>query len=40
MHFMMRAGHILLWHYGIGTLEGLCKGHAQDVTQVKHTRRT
>lgn len=29
-------GHILLWHYGLGLLEGMCKGHAQDVTQVKN----
>ena len=28
-------GHILVWNYGLGLLEGLCKGHAQDVTHVE-----
>jgi WD40 repeat protein len=27
-------GHILVWNYGLGLLEGLCKGHSQDVTHL------
>ena len=28
-------GHILVWNYGLGLLEGMCKGHAQDVTHLQ-----
>jgi WD40 repeat protein len=28
-------GHILVWNYGLGLLEGLCKGHSQDVTHLQ-----
>ena len=27
-------GHIFVWNYGLGLLEGLCKGHSQDVTHL------
>ena len=28
-------GHILVWNYQLGLLEGLCKGHSQDVTHLE-----